>query len=77
MIDKIAGYQQDQEKENKNALSTNQIFIMLGRKDYEIELLMTKFSELKKENDNLRNENQKLYDENIKLGGNISHADKG
>ena len=60
-------------EESNRKLSTEQLMLMLGRKDIDMEILMYENSNLKKEIQRLEERVQELYDENVKLGGNISH----
>ena len=77
MFDKIMEHYQEQEN-NQQApkLSMHQYFVMLGRKDVEMEILASQNSELRKQVKDLKNRNQELYDENITLGGKTSHESK-
>lgn len=62
-------------EESNRSLSTEQLMLMLGRKDIDMEILMYENSNLKKEMQRLESRVQELYDENLKLGGGITHGD--
>lgn len=59
--------------EQNRSLSTEQLMLMLGRKDIDMEILMYENSNLKKEIQRLEQRVQELYDENLKLGGGVTH----
>ncbi len=61
---------EDQERK----LSTEQLMVMLGRKDIDIEILATENNRLKNELQKLEQRNQELHDENLKLGGGMTHG---
>ena len=63
-------------KDNTKKMSTTQFYIMLGKRDVEIEYLVNESKELLKRVQELEKRNQELYDENITLGGKTSHESK-
>lgn len=62
---------------NSRKMSTTQFYIMLGKRDVEIEYLVNETKELLKKVQELERRNQELFDENVQLGGGISHATTG
>jgi len=55
-------------------MNTNQLYAMLGKRDVEIEYLISQNKEMLQQIQELKQKNQELFDENIKLGGSAHHG---